>query len=127
MDLKDNLRCKEVYGYLKHLLTIFRSKNRLFIEGKMLAQLVAHHRKSVGGGRRFESDTLPLIFASQQMQFLYKNNKKEETVMAVSTILTIAGLVVSAGFSVASAIVGSQEQKKDIEKAAAEAVNKLNK
>lgn len=47
--------------------------------------------------------------------------------MAVSTILTIAGFVVSTGFSIASAIVGSQEQKKDIEKAAAEAVSKVNK
>lgn len=43
--------------------------------------------------------------------------------MTVSTILTIAGLVVSTGFSVAAAIVGSKEQQKDIEKTVNNVIN----
>jgi hypothetical protein len=44
--------------------------------------------------------------------------------MAVSTILSIAGLVVSAGFSIASAIVSSKENQEAIEKAVKDNLNK---
>ena len=44
--------------------------------------------------------------------------------MAVSTILSIAGLVVSAGFSIASAIVNSKENQEAIEKAVKDNLNK---